>query len=368
VNAAPAQKLDGLEAFRGLAALLVLLHHAFGTVSLPQNFNTVFLGGIFEEGDMGVNLFFVISGFVIAWSNPRDGRRPREVLIYVLRRIARIYPMYWVACLLVLPVYWKFAPAAIGELTPGRLFHDALLLPWPQTPMLGVAWTLIYEMMFYLLFVPMLLNRRAGLMLWAALTAGILTALAVQWQPENVWLTHLISPYVLEFLAGMAVCLWIRRHPLTPRTAAALVRAGMLLLTAGVLLNYAGMLNWVPANLHYALGAAILIMGLVSLPASAGDGRRAGFRALQILGRYSFSIYLLHMAVQQTTVRLAVKFWGGTPGQFTVIAVLLTAIAASLAAGIMAGRLLEMPMLEWCKRRIARLKTQAPAAVPVSSP
>lgn len=359
---ASAQKLDGLEALRGVAALVVLLHHGFGWIALPQNFNTLLLGGVFREGNLGVNIFFVLSGFVITWSNPKDGRSARDILIYVLRRITRIYPMYWVACLAVLPVYAKFAAGNTGAVSAERIVHDVLLFPYVNTPMLPGAWTLVFEMLFYMLFVPMLISRRAGLILWAAVTAAIGVVGVLNITPANAWVARLTSPYVLEFLAGMLVCLIIRRHPVSPRAAAGLVWAGTLLMLAFVAGEFLVADDWAPANLHYAFCGALMVAGLVSLPAPAGGQHSRIFRVLQFLGRYSFSIYLFHIPVQQIMVRMSVRILGSEPGLPIVILVLLATLAGSLIAGMLAGRFLELPMLEWCKRRIARLKVRPAAA------
>ena len=364
---ASAQKLDGLEALRGVAALVVLLHHAFGWIALPQNFNTTLLGGVFKEGNLGVNIFFVLSGFVITWSNPKDGRSPREVLIYVLRRLTRIFPMYWVACLTVLPLYWKFAPATLGEVTALRALYDWFLLPFHLTPMLPGAWTLVFEMLFYMLFIPMLLSRRAGLAMWAGISAIIVGVMVLNVELQNVWAARLTSPYVLEFLIGMVVCLWIRKRPVSPSTATALVWAGTLLMLALVAVECLAAGDWIPANLHYAACAGLLVAGLVSLPAPADGAHSRAFRILQVLGRYSYSIYLFHIPIQQIMMRVAVKTLGTDPGLAMVLGVLLAMIAGSLTAGILAGRFLEIPMLDWCKKQIARLKPRRPAAAATQS-
>ena len=234
--------------------------------------------------------------------------------------------------------------------------------------MLPGAWTLVFEMIFYMLFVPMLLHRRAGLAMWAVISAAILATLAwrVEWQ--SVWVARLTSPYVLEFLMGMVVCLWIRKQTLSPRAAVALIWCGALLMLVLVAWECLIAGDQVPANLHYAACSMLLVAGLVSLPAPAEGRHGRAFRALQVLGRYSFSIYLFHIPIQQIMMRVAVKCLGTDPGFAAVLAVLLAMIAGSLTAGIFAGRLLEIPMLEWCKKHIARPKPPRPAPVAAPQP
>ena len=363
------RKLDGLEALRGVAAVVVLLHHAFGSLELPQNFNTRLVWGFFEEGNLGVNIFFVLSGFVIAWSNPKDGRTFRDVIVYVLRRLSRVFPMYWVACLFILPVYWKFAPASLGEASAGRMLHDFFLLPYGETPMLQVAWTLVFEIMFYLLFVPMLLSHRAAAVMWTMLVAAILVCAAAGVKFDNLWAGHLFSLYVLQFVAGMVVCRWTMRHPLSPKAARRTAWAGGILIFLAAAGERITGGDWVPANLHYAAFAAIAVLGIVNLPDGIPPGRGRAWRILRILGRYSFSIYLFHVPVQKIVIKVAVNVLGMEPGLPMVWVVALVSIAVSLTVGILMGRFFEMPMLEWCKKQISRLKPRKPVpAQPAAAP
>jgi len=358
-----ARKLDGLEALRGVAALVVLLHHGFGFVELPQNFSVRLFWGFFIEGNLGVNIFFVLSGFVIAYSNQKDGRSFREVLIYVLRRLTRIFPIYWLACLTMLPVYWKFAPAALGEISVSRMVHDLLLFPYGTIPMLRVAWTLVFEMMFYILFVPMLVNRKAGSIMWLVISAGIVMLAVAGVEFANPWAAVISSPFVLQFVAGMVVCHWTLRYPLSGRAARGLLWTGSILLFLAAVVERITDTDWVPWNLHYAACAALIVLGIVNLPPrkSAVPGRT--LRILQMLGRYSYSIYLFHIPVQQILMKLTLGVTGQTPGLFVVWLVTLLLIAGSLAAGILMGRFFEIPMLEWCKKFIARLKLPKPLPV-----
>ena len=354
------RKLDGLEDLRGIAALIVLLHHAAGSIELPQNYDTRVFWGVFIEGTLGVNIFFVLSGFVIAYSNQKDGRSFREILIYILRRLARIFPAYWVVCLAALPLYWKFAPASIGEVTVSRILHDLLLIPYDKPPMLGVAWTLVFEITFYLLFIPILIHRRAGFMLWSALVLAILALNGGDVRFSNPWAALLSSPLMLQFVAGMAVCWWTLKHPLSARSARATLWTGAVLLFLFAVGECITGTDWVSNSHHYAVCAAIMIYGVVNLPPRESSVRGPGGRFLQVLGRYSFSIYLIHVPIQKILVKLALKVTGPEPGIIVILMVTLLLIAGSLTAGILLGKFFEIPFLGWCKTRIAKLKPHRP--------
>ena len=361
------RKLDGLDVLRGVAALLVLLHHGFGSISLEQNYNTVLAWGLWERGSLGVNIFFVLSGFVIAWSNPRDGRSGRDVFIYVLRRFARIYPLYWIASATLLPVMYFFSREGVNDMNPAKLAHDVLLIPHRINSILWGSWTLVFEMMFYLLFIPMLINRRAGMVMWGTIAAVNIGLGIARVEPENPFLAHLTSLYVLEFFAGLLVCLRMQRQPLTPPVAKAMVWNGALLIAAFVVIETVTGFHHIPANLHYAACATLLVAGLVSLP-HPPQGHSRGFRFLQMMGTHAFSIYLFHIPFQKFVVKAALKVTGHEPGLPVVWGVLLAALAVSLTAGILIGKFVEQPILEWCKKRIAKLKAPRPAPLPAAPP
>src|SRR5690242_21024508 len=99
-------KLTGLQAMRGVAALLVVLHHAAGTLALPKYADVAIAGGLLTPlGRAGVDLFFVLSGFVIYYVHRADIGRAQSFRRYMLRRLVRIYPTYWVVLFLMLALF-----------------------------------------------------------------------------------------------------------------------------------------------------------------------------------------------------------------------------------------------------------------------
>ena len=101
---APRPRLDSLQVFRGVAALLVVLHHA-GTFSVGH-FGAPFLGNALDWGASGVDFFFVLSGFIIYFIHRPDLGRPERLRGFALKRLVRVYPIYWVACGVVIPLYF----------------------------------------------------------------------------------------------------------------------------------------------------------------------------------------------------------------------------------------------------------------------
>ena len=155
VNTHNKNQLNLIQVYRGLAAILVLFHH--GNIIFNRDLSKDFLGNIFGFGWAGVDFFFVLSGFIIFYIHQSDIGKPREFKSFILKRIIRIYPLYWI--ILAVKV---FASLTIGykgngyNINPLELFKAIILFPQDRAILeekfLGVSWTLSYEMFFYIVF------------------------------------------------------------------------------------------------------------------------------------------------------------------------------------------------------------------------
>lgn len=147
-------KMQSIEAARAFAALSVLLMHAANLMRVEHFSGHVGLGGLFDFGYVGVDFFFVLSGFIITYVHFADigsaGRIPR----YLWRRFLRVYPIYWVNLMLVMAATTAFHFAS-GEafelqLESADIPKTLLLLTGGEPKFVGVAWSLHYEIMFYM--------------------------------------------------------------------------------------------------------------------------------------------------------------------------------------------------------------------------
>lgn len=337
--------LRSLEALRGIAALGVVIHHAFGMASLPWHYGRTFLGNVSLAGQLGVDVFFVLSGFLMAWTNPREGCGGGEIWKYAVRRFCRIYPFYWVVCALYFPAHYLLRKAnGMEGFGWGEAVSSLLLLPGERDPLLGVAWTLRFEVMFYLLFIPFLVQRRLGWAVWSVL--GLLAA-GVAWSGAGLrspWLQQMLSLRSLEFLAGVGVAVLVERGWFRGR-ARWVLAGGMLLLAAGGWLEVrhgaaAGSWRW----LLHGLAAALVVAGLVGWEQ---QGQTVpGW--LGLLGSCSYGVYLVHMPVQEWLFMNAGHWSGRASGWALPVTVVVGLL--SLAAGVVASLLVEKPLLRWCRR------------------
>lgn len=329
-------RLMWLQCGRALAACSVVLYHGAERVSTALKADSEhFLGGAFKHGANGVDLFFVISGFIIVSVHLADIGRPERLARYAYRRVTRIYPLYWILFLLVAPLYFLFPAAGEGFVRdPGHLLANFLLLPAPPRSIIGVAWTLILEMGFYVMFGLMIWNRRVGIALFALWASLVAANFIFQFAPNYVVGTYL-SRHYLEFFAGMAVAMSYRRTPYWLGLSLAATIGWLFVLvplaSPGPKLEILGV----------GAGAAALILGLVSLD-------RAGIAAprwLAFLGNASYSIYLFHWVVGWVLGAALSKLhlYHAAP-PVLVFAGLTTAM---LLGGVVGYLLIERPTLNW---------------------
>ncbi|MBB4567188.1 acyltransferase family protein [Rhizobium leucaenae] len=269
--------LYGIQYLRGFAALAVVLFHAAERA-----------GSHFRIGAAGVDVFFVISGFIM-WT--MSERRPVTPMRFLLDRLQRIAPSYWiVTSIMVAGALAGLFPSM--KLTVAHIFGSLFFFPVRSPsngeiwPVLVQGWTLNFEMFFYVIFAAaLLLPRRLQL----ASMAGIFLAFVIAgniFHPQSSLLLTYTQPIILEFVAGAVLGrLWL---------AGRIPGAGLgLALVVAALSGFAAVeLIGLDFN-EVACGplAVTLVLGIVSLERS---GKLPNIPLLTYLGNSSYSIYLWH--------------------------------------------------------------------------
>jgi peptidoglycan/LPS O-acetylase OafA/YrhL len=250
-------------------------------------------------GAYGVELFFIISGFIMVTTSWNAFGQPDASRRFILRRFARIYPPVWIVSTFLLMLYLA-NPHAINAHGSGHIDFLAsfLLLPQKDDPLLTVTWTLEFEMFFYLVFALALLFPRRSFPIfagtWAALT--ILGNLLFR-HSANAYLAFLGIPLPLEFLAGVLVGTFILRGKIrAPWTFT--IGGTLIMLTAIFAHDRLAALSpeiwpvWIQVLLAIPLGA--LLYGIVCLER---NGKLILPKSLDALGDASYAIYLWHVPV-----------------------------------------------------------------------
>lgn len=146
------KKINSLQVFRGLAALGVVLHHtAISTNAFVEKMPD-WLSWAFGHGFLGVDFFFVLSGFIIMSSHFDDEKSISSFKLYVSKRFVRIFPPYWPISIALIISYLLLPNLSQGSRGEFSWLSSLLLLPDSSPAALSVAWTLIHEMMFYMIF------------------------------------------------------------------------------------------------------------------------------------------------------------------------------------------------------------------------
>jgi exopolysaccharide production protein ExoZ len=332
----PTRKYFTLEPARGLAALLVVLFHASSIAKVPFRF--------FGFGHAGVEFFFVLSGFLIYHAHARDIGSPARLRNYCLRRVIRIYPLYWALMALLIPVVLVFPSIAhAGKQHVSFIFKSFLLVPMREIPFLGVSWTLENELLFYALFALLIVSPR----FWIVFAAWAVAIVCV-WAPEPISDPHagvLFGSFPLDllfsfrnmgFLLGMGAAFLIGRGARVRAPGAIATFGVSLFLATGVMDTYFDQ----PLKLLIALYVTASLLVIFGLAARERAGNIKVARPFVMLGEASYALYLVHYpvcALIGKVVRPAI------PG-------FLFMIFVSVAIAILIRVVFEAPLLEALRR------------------
>lgn len=323
-------KLQGIQYLRFLAAFGVLLFHAGGIFSLEKyQANTTF-SALTDGLDTGVDLFFVISGFVIALSLFQERRT--SIGRFLRARIFRIYPMSILVSLIFIGSSVFVLGNSVGM---GTLFSSLTLLPAPKDPVPIVLWTLKQELLFYAVFSLTFLHRSLGLLLVAAWSTASFTFGGNG--PEGHWFTGwLLLPNNVQFLFGVLACWLYCTAPREQRFGIALFAcSGVLFLALSLAIPYLDLPNRMEVLLLALIGGGLIFGAACSaLPHS---------RLFMMLGAASYSIYLIHFFFLSLFNKVIVRLSLPDPAGFAILVVttLLASVAFYLAT--------ERPLENWRK-------------------
>ncbi|WP_431097426.1 acyltransferase family protein [Polaromonas aquatica] len=338
------QQFTGVQILRFAAAMLVVVMHITQAISIhvsgtgPTRYWT--------DGSAGVDIFFVISGFVMAMSTsalPSDAAaRMGAAWIFMRRRLLRIAPLYWfytllkVALLLALPTLASRASVEPGHLTASLLFIPAVS-PWGLVlPTLPVGWTLNFEMLFYAIFAAAIALGAPRIRF--CLLIFLLIYTAGRYIPGSVVLDFYAQTIVFEFILGICVAYaFLRLRHVSPGV-------GLIVMVIGVAFMFVP--DWGRSADRFATwgcGAALVVLG--SLWLEPWTSRAPLASRLSFLGDASYSIYLSHTFVVPAGV-LALKKMGMQDS----LAIVLAVGMAVVVAGCISYVWLERPMTAFFKR------------------
>jgi len=323
------RKLVGLQYLRGLAAVAVVFFHAAQRS-----------GWSFHAGEAGVDLFFLLSGFLMVAITGDQSRS----LSFLADRLRRIVPVYWIATSVML------AGALAGafpklRLEAGHVLASYMFVPWrsPSTgnvwPLLVPGWTLNYEMMFYLLFALLLpLGRPLRQVSILTLLFGVLVLTGIATDPDSAIGQTYTDPILLEFVGGCWLGLLWKR----PGGWPGWLGWGTAVLAIGAIGAMAVLAPQVHRALGFGLPGALLLSSILALERRGAIGE---WRLPLLLGDASYSIYIWHTLAISVMLKLCGRIGLGAAPTMAV------AVGGGIIVGLIGYRIVERPILDWFRER-----------------
>jgi exopolysaccharide production protein ExoZ len=348
-------RIELVEVGRGLAALAVTLLHAANGMAAPQYSGNIGFDGFFRLGFLGVDFFFVLSGFIILYVHWADVGAPQRAKRYGWRRLVRVFPTYWIILALTL----AFNLAVQRDKAPiGGIWFLQQISMSAQHLWMGVAWTLQHELAFYTLFIALVLSRRIGFALLGLWFASIIllkfgvpgfydyTLEYLDTTKTRTFLNIALHPANLNFLFGMSVAYCARKFPAR--------MAGVVVFYASVFIAGYFAFDWQTFdwNMYWRFpwigcGFAAVLGGLLLAARIVPDVPRA----FTFLGTISYSLYLSHLLpigiVYASLSRL------GLYAQLPDALIFIFAVSSAIAFAGICFFYLEKPIIERLQKLVS---------------
>lgn len=353
-------KLDSIQYLRAVAASAVVLSHSANTLRGHEGHLIDF-----DYGAYGVDIFFVVSGFIMFYTTFAKAMRPST---FMLKRLIRIFPLYFILST-VLFIMVVASPASFNKVSPDpwAYLESILFVPhWnPRLhdlqPILGPGWTLNYEMFFYVLFAASLFLRHRLGALAVLLALGALVLLGRFYPVDNPAFITYTNPLLLEFGLGIVVALTFTARGRLRWPVVFLIACGLG--TAYCYIFHGGSFGHQLARpFLVGLPCAFVVTLLVLVERC---GRLPNVAVLAIVGDASYSLYLVHAFVLSAGKRL----WQHFDVADTVLAhalFILLILAVSVAAALALYRFVELKITRRLSRALKRFQSRAGAPAHLS--
>lgn len=333
----PPHHLESLQMLRAIAALLVMFFH--GTEMMQTAWGYSYLNHLFAAGFSGVDIFFVLSGFIIYYTNTTKPSRPH---IFAIKRFVRIYPVYWVVIGLLLIAHQIYPVGNQPYKEDLNVILKAFFL-FPQAQgLVHAAWTLSFEIAFYIFFLFFFYFERHFLKLFGGvvLTLGIITLSEPNFFAWSIY-PHLFADIFIEFFIGCVVAsLYVHQIKHFHR---AVFTVGCISFTLVWFSDVAYFFYYPGRSVAFGIPAACIIYGLIYIKLKFPNW-------LLGIGNASYSTYLIHAPILSVLIRMithmnladyATHFIGAT-GIFIF----------TTSAGYLFYRCVEKPLLIFCRHAL----------------
>lgn len=353
---------------RALAAILVVYTHAICSMDNYAMGWQQRLPARTALGGFGVDLFFVISGFVIYCSATRLSGRPAAGT-FLWHRFRRINPLYYIATLLTIAAWYPaIHRGEHGPVTGNDLLSSFLLLHYPgaANPVLVQAWSLYFEWYFYLVFSLLILLKIKNKAATLTIVLGGLTIVGGIFGFRRLdFLGFYMDPFILEFLMGVGVGFCFQRWTPGKPVALGLLIPGILLSLVWIGTGYpdhdiSPWLQTTSSKFIHSFGwggsAALIVAGCAFLEKNGAAASFHRHRLILLLGDASYSIYIFHFLVLGAIGAFWLRFKFFLPADLAIHIHALVMVAGSLL------------FYKWVEQPLLKILRKDPSPRPIPSP
>ena len=289
--------INSIQFLRGFAALAVVVHHTGGYVK--RYFEpTLLFGDKFSIGFAGVDLFFVISGFIIHFTSKNYLNNPSKLKEYLQKRFIRVYPIYWIITTILFVSSWL-----IVEILDKNIFsigYPNTLIAYIQTYLLlplhfainPVTWTLSYELFFYLCFAILIISKRLWIipaLILAVSFYNIFINIPEIVEVKLNYFNFIFSGYNFEFMLGFLIFQFYEKIKISNTISVILMMISIIII---VLFGYSiGDYDSYKRVLTFGLPSGFILLSLLNLE----QNKAISFPKFTLtLGDASYTLYLIH--------------------------------------------------------------------------
>lgn len=334
-----------LQIGRSVAALIVVLFHLGGAIAAEKYFAIQEFTIPFSFGHSGVQFFFVLSGFIIFNIHKNDFSQPNKLGKYLKKRIIRIYPVFIVIFGVIYTLVFFTSLRSTLPLDPIVIIKTLLLLPQKDAPVLGVAWTLQYEVVFYFTFALLIINKK--IMYLFGIIWIYFNFLYVGTE-EQVYIKMIQSNNILLFIFGIIVA-YVNSLHLKKINFFILFWIGISFFSLVALNEIFKYVNIQDTILLYGISSSIIILSIINIEKDGFNFKK--FKKFNLLGDASYSLYLIHYPLISILAKISIILGMAKYGVIGALSTYFMIFIICLFSAILFNLYIEKPMLKYLQNK-----------------
>ncbi len=337
------KKLSLVHIFRAVAVIFILIGHANKVFNIYLNYDWFNMSQWERTG--GIDFFFLVSGFMLYYLYHKDIGVPGKAKVFLVKRIVKIYPIYWLFTLAILFLILLFPQLGDGHEKNWQVILKSFLL-FPTDPILATSWSLSYVILFYVVFSLLIYRPKTIKPIIACWIIVILLAqFNIIFNPD----VFIFSFSNLEIMFGVCIALIVMNHKV--KYSSLLVVTGIL----GYLFIWSNNVNNfynLREDYFYCLFSILIMLGITSIDLKKEIQLP---KSLSTLGDSSYSIFISQLPI--------LHFYMLILGKFNIFSVLgnfvsmCLVIILTVLTGCMVYYLIEKPVATFFKHRISHYPT-----------